>query len=290
MTAIEAFLHGLIDYAGLFPPATLDMKTAVGNYTDYRNGEYGEMLGRFVLPVQRLSEFTTAFYEVCCDETASPWLLNVLPSDDSEEDERQISEFSEGAAYLDAIEYKAANAADAEQKLKSVPKGMIAYVEFAPEQSDAILPVLKKYDARAKIRTGGVTAEAIPEVEVLAQFLVDCARAQVAFKATAGLHHPLRSEQKLTYEKDSPSAVMHGFANVFVAAIVAYMGAPLKDVVDLLLESDSAPFHWSKDELQWRDLKISAKQIWEARDSFSISFGSCSFTEPIHDLKALGWL
>ncbi|HVW78301.1 MAG TPA: hypothetical protein VHB45_11865 [Alloacidobacterium sp.] len=290
MTAIETLLHGLIDYAGLFPPASLDMKTAVSHYAEYRNGENSEMLGRFILPVQRLTEFTAAFYEVCCDETAAPWLLNVLASSDSAEDAERISKFSEGAAYLDAIEYQAANAEDAQQKLKSVPKGMIAYVEFAPEQCEEILPVLKKYDARAKIRTGGVTEGAIPSIERVAQFLECCAQSQIACKATAGLHHPIRSEQKLTYEEGSQSAMMHGFINVFVAATVAYKGAPLKDIVDVLLETKPDVFQWGKDALRWRNIEISTKQIRDVRDNFAISFGSCSFVEPIQYLKALGWL
>jgi hypothetical protein len=290
MTAIRALLERLIDYAGLFPPAALDMKTAVRNYSAYRESDDAWALGRFVVTAQSLSEFTTAFDEACCGEQASPWLLSVLSTGDAAGDERLISEFSEGAAFLDAIEGKVSDATQIESLLASVPSGMLAYVEFNPEQSEQILPILKKNDARAKIRTGGITAEAIPSVEQLGRFLVASAKEKVAFKATAGLHHPIRSEQKLTYDADSASAIMHGFINLFVAATIAYGGAGIKDVIDVIEEKNPTAFQWDKKALSWRNYRLSAKQIAEVRKNFAISFGSCSFTEPIGDLKALEWL
>jgi hypothetical protein len=215
--------------------------------------------------------------------------LSLLSTGDATEDERLVAEFSEGAAFLDAIEGKVSDATQIESFLASVPSGMLAYVEFNPEQSEQILPILKKNDARAKIRTGGVTAEAIPSVEQLGRFLVASAKEKVAFKATAGLHHPIRSEQKLTYDADSASAIMHGFINLFVAATIAYRGADIKDVIDVIEEQNPAAFQWDKKALSWRNYRLSAKQIAEVRKNFAISFGSCSFTEPIGDLKALGW-
>jgi hypothetical protein len=153
-----------------------------------------------------------------------------------------------------------------------------------------MLPVLKKARARAKVRTGGISPNAIPGTEELARFLIACAKTKVPFKATAGLHHPLRSTQKLTYQQDSPSATMHGFINVFVAAAVAYQGAPEGDIVDLLNEQNPSAFQWDKNALKWRNHRPSARQVKTVRDKFAIGFGSCSFTEPIQDLKALGWL
>ena len=290
MTAVRALLDGLIDYAGLFPPAALDMRTAVRNYSEYRASDDAWALGRFVLPAQRLAEFNAAFEEECCDERGSPWLLSVLSTGDANEDERVISEFSEGAAFLDAIEFRASDTTQAESMLASVPTGMLAYLEFDPEQIEQMLPILKKSDASAKIRTGGITAEAIPSVEKLARFLVSCAKAKIAFKATAGLHHPLRAVQELTYEADSASAPMHGFVNVFVAATIAYRGAVSEDVVGVFNEQSPAAFQWDKKILTWRNHRLSSEQIAKARENFAISFGSCSFTEPMHDLRALGWL
>lgn len=290
MTAIHALLNGLIDYAGLFPPASLDMKTAVRNYAEYRAGDHAWMLGRFIVPTQKLNEFSTAFAEACCDEQVSPWLLSVLSSGDPDEDARLIEPFREGAVFLDAIEFKAADAAQVAQQLGSVPQGMAAYVEFQPQQGNEILPELKKAGARAKVRTGGTTADAIPGIEELAGFLTACAKAKVPFKATAGLHHPLRSVQKLTYEEGSATAMMHGFINVFAAAVAAYQGVPESDVVQMLAETSPTAFQWEEKALTWRTYRFTTRQIKAAREKFAIGFGSCSFTEPVNDLKALGWL
>lgn len=290
MKAIRALLEGLIDYAGLFPPASLDMQTAVRNYAAYRASDEVWMLGRFIVPARRLAEFSTAFSEACCDEQMFPWLLSVLGTGDTNENARLIETFSEGAAFLDAIELKAADAVQAERQLRLTPPGMAAYVEFPPELNDEVFPVLKQFGARAKIRTGGVTADAIPEAWKMAEFLVACAKAKVPFKATAGLHHPLRSAQKLTYEENSSTATMHGFINVFVAAAIAYQGAGVEEVIEVIHEQSPGAFQWKKNLLIWRSHRLSEKQIKEARKNCAIGFGSCSFTEPVHDLKALGWL
>ena len=290
MAVIHTLLEGLIDYAGLFPPAALDMKTAVGDYAEYRTGDNASLLGRFIVPAQRLSEFTATLAEVCPDEQSSPWQLSVLCSGNIAEDTDIIAEFNGGAAFLGAMELKAADVAQAEQLLHFTTPDMAIYLEFAPELHERILRLLKKHDARAKIRTGGLSAEAIPDSNVLAQFLMACAKAEVPFKATAGLHHPLRSMQRLSYEEDSPSAIMHGFVNVFVAAIVAYQGAPAEDVINVLDEKTPKAFQWEANALTWRSHSITIKQIRAARENFAISFGSCSFIEPINELKAFGWL
>jgi hypothetical protein len=290
MTALHTLLEGLIDYAGLFPPASLDMQAAVRNYSGYRESDEAWMLGRFVVPARQLAEFSSAFAETCCDEQVAPWLLSVLSTGDAADDIRLLSSFSEGAAFLNAIELKGVNAARVEEQLAVMPSGMTAYVEIAAPQSDEILPVLKKTDAKAKIRTGGVTADLIPGTQEVADFLVASASAKVPFKATAGLHHPLRSMQKLTYDENSATAMMHGFVNVFVAATVAYQGASVDEVIDVLNEQSPTAFQWKKDMLKWRNYLLSSKQIKAARQNFAIGFGSCSFTEPVDDLKTLGWL
>ena len=290
MTAAHALLDGLIDYAGLFPPASLDMQTAVRNYSLYRASDEAWMLGRFIVPARGLSEFSAAFSEACCGEQMAPWLLSVLSTGDATEDANIVASFIEGASFLDAIEFKVESAAQVEGQLGLIPSGMAAYAEMTPKRSGQLFPVLKKFDARAKIRTGGVTADAIPSVQEVADFIIACAKTKIPFKATAGLHHPLRSTQKLTDEENSATAMMHGFINLFVAATIAYHGAPEDEVVDVLNEQSAAAFQCDKDTLTWGRHRLKSRQIREARDEFAIGFGSCSFTGPVNDLKALGWL
>src|ERR1039458_2014113 len=142
----------------------------------------------------------------------------------------------------------------------------------------------------AKVRTGGLTPETIPSSEALADFLGEAASRHIAFKATAGLHHPIRSLHPLTYAPDSPCATMHGFVNVFVAAAFAWQGAERDAILDVLNEGDVGAFQFLTGELRWRGRSITVAEVQCARRDFAHSFGSCSFAEPIADLQALGWL
>ena len=56
--SLRALLTGLIDYAGLFPPAKLDMATNVRNYATYLAGDHAFALGRMKCPITRLDELT----------------------------------------------------------------------------------------------------------------------------------------------------------------------------------------------------------------------------------------
>jgi hypothetical protein len=213
-------MSGLIDYAGLFPPASLDMAAAMRNYAAYRQGEYAWMLGRFVVPAARRGEVETS------------WPLAVL---------------------------------------KSTPRKMeiagdVTYVEVPLDADPAAL------GTRAKIRLAG---ETIPEAVPVAEFLRRCAAALVPFKATAGLHHPMRNPP------------MHGFVNLFLGAALAWRGG---DPLATLEEQSAAAFRFGDDAVEWQGHRVAAAELGDVRLKFAISFGSCSFEEPIADLKALGWL
>src|SRR5215469_3608804 len=58
-TAMDALLSGLIDYAGLYPPASLDMRSAVENYRKYRLGAHANVLGRFIVNAAQVDELRT---------------------------------------------------------------------------------------------------------------------------------------------------------------------------------------------------------------------------------------
>ncbi len=151
-------------------------------------------------------------------------------------------------------------------------------------------PLAQVGSAFAKIRTGGLTPDAIPPPEEIADFLHSAAARHIPFKATAGLHHPIRSLRPLTYSADSPRAIVHGFVNVFVAAAFAWLGAEPRILVAILDESDASAFQFLDGEMLWRPFGMGTAQIAEARRDFAHNFGSCSFEEPIAGLKELGWL
>jgi len=152
------------------------------------------------------------------------------------------------------------------------------------------LDAVKAAGNYAKVRTGGLKPEAIPSPEDVARFIIACADRSLAFKATAGLHHPIRKEQALTYESDSPRAIMHGFINVLMAAAFAYHGEKdLKVIAAIIDEREPSAFRFDH-KAWWSDRCLTADQVKDARKHFVHSIGSCSFQEPVEDLQALGLL
>ncbi|MCI0339020.1 MAG: hypothetical protein L0226_15710 [Acidobacteria bacterium] len=292
--SIQDLLTGLIDYAGLFPPAALDMASAVGNYATYRQGENARFLGRFIIPVSALDEFEQAAAGYCEDGSEhDTWLLSALAGVSLDSDLKKIDNFNESIslrrkAIIDSIEIKVERPADIERAINLIPDTLEAYFEV-PIAGDPIdlIKTIAATGARAKVRTGGVTADAFPSSFNLARFIKACADEDVPFKATAGLHHPLRSVNKLTYEPDSGMALMHGFLNVFLAAAFAYNGMRVEQLVELLEEKSLEAFQFDSGCAVWRDQMVVRGQLRNARSLFAISFGSCSFDEPFEGLKKI---
>jgi hypothetical protein len=279
--AVRILLSGLIDYAGLFPPAALGMGEAARNYAAYRGGAYAWALGRFVVPAARLEEFERSAAGYLSE--ADPWRLSALVGGEAEW--RAVAEFNarHPGCLIDTAEVKAASADEI------APGPVVTYVEI-PLARVELIPAIARAGVRAKARTGGVTAEAIPAAAEVARFITACARAGVGFKATAGLHHPLRSTQALTYEPESARATMHGFLNVFLAAAFARAEMGEDELTGVLAEESPSAFRFDEAGARWKARRLTNEQLASAREKFAIAFGSCSFEEPIEDLQALGLL
>lgn len=288
MSAAQALLGRILEYAGLFPPAALDMESALRNYQDYTKTDEFWLLGGFVLPANRLEEFAGAFERVWGTEQERPWTLKVVCAGETADDARAIGEFQQGAVFIGSLEAKAADARAAKEVLERLPAARTRYVEFPPEKAAQVLPVLGEYGARAKIRMGGATAESVPGVETVARFLLACAKEGLAWKATAGLHHAVRGVREVV--PGGPRVAMHGFVNVFLAGAQAFYGANENALVQTLSEEDPAAVRLDDEVIRWHENAMIIDQIEKVRSEFAISFGSCSFEEPVEDLKQMGWV
>lgn len=288
-SALDALLEGLVDYAGLFPPAALSMRDAVANYARYRAGERRAMLARFVLPVARLDEFVTAASPIAADGSA--WPLAVLAGAG---DAATLDAFNatHGARWrIDTVEAKAISSADVAALAAALAPRYTVYVEIpVKDDPSLLLTAIAGADLRAKIRTGGVTADAFPSPAEVVRFIALCARVGLPFKATAGLHHPLRGEFALTYAADSERGTMYGFLNVFLAAALLHSGVRESVVAPLLEERDARAITIDDDGIAWRGHRVDRAAIRAARRAFAGSFGSCSFEEPVADLESLNLL
>jgi hypothetical protein len=292
-------LRGSIDYAGLFPPAGLDMAAAVANYASYRDGAHAWALGRFVAPASRMAEFESAAAGLLPRSPSPlPWRVAALLGADAAADIAALGELNcrhaaegEGAVAVDVVEAKADSVQAVERLLSQVPAYLQAYVEVPIADDPApLVAAIASAGGRAKVRTGGITPDAFPATGDIVRFLRVCLSAKVPFKATAGLHHPLRADYRLTYEPDSACGTMFGFLNLFLTS--TYMAAGLDDrLAGLLLEErDPDSIRFDDSGVEWKGRRLGVDAIGRAREDVIVSFGSCSFSEPIGDLESLGWL
>lgn len=298
MQAIRTLLSSIVDYAGLFPPAKLEMAETISRYAACRAGSDRWILGRLVIPVARFEEFERLAHGVL-PVVSGPthddaWGITALtaPAGDPgfARDIEAIEQFNDrhaergaDAAYVDCIEVKAGSADAIDAALDLVTDDLFPYFEIPVDRDPrGLIAALAGLDAGAKIRTGGLVADAHPTVEQVAGFLLACARAEVPFKATAGLHHPLRHEAR------EVGCRQHGFLNLFVGAALAMTGAiDEAGLITLLGDEDATSFRVADDGIAWRDRRLTVGQLRQSRDAFAHAFGSCSIDEPLADLRAL---
>jgi len=294
MQILRAALIGLVDYAGLFPPAGLGLARVLGNHASYADGPDRWMLGRLVLPVGRLDE-ASELIERMDRAGAQPWTISALASatDPLEGIGDRLLAFNERHAPAEvaivAVEWPAQHPAQVPAAARAIPEWLERYVETTGDEE--MLDAIAEHGCYAKLRTGGVVAQAFPSAEHLARFVAACATREVPFKATAGLHHPLRGRHALTYAPDSDTTVMHGFVNLVLAAAAARTGrTDVQDLVATLELDRPAAFGFSDDTAAWGTHSVSFDEIVQTRAHLFRSAGSCSFEEPVGDLRRMEWI
>ncbi|MEM7628447.1 MAG: hypothetical protein AAF356_03390 [Planctomycetota bacterium] len=313
--AVRTLLTGLIDYAGLFPPASLSMSQSATNYARELQGAHAYALGRFLCPVSRLDElstqgaivmpgtYATSGYQEMID-AADPWSVGAILDTDLDGALDAIDRFTArhaeadaGRAHIDAIEMRVDKPGDIDEALDEIPEDLAAAFELPKDivfggDPRGFVAALAGNSAACKVRCGGVTPDAIPSPGDLARVMVTCVTGDVPMKLTAGLHHPIRAEYPLTYDDNPPTGVMHGFMNVFIAAALLRARAIKGEAqtADILSETDQSAFVLTDEACGWRDITIEVGKLARARESFALGYGSCSFEEPIGDLQTLGRL
>ncbi len=302
-TALSSLIQNTVDYAGLFPPAGLPMEEVIKNYATYIQSADRQMLGRLIIPAAKLSTL-----ELPTDINPAWRISALIPPCDGDDTTalsggfELIQQFNQaqtdGAnlALVDAIEVKTPSAKAVHATADLLPDNINGFFEIGllnntqANVDDLIAQVrdVNKPNVFAKVRTGGVTPDLIPSAKQVAQFIHACARNKVGFKATAGLHHPVRAQQNLTYQPDSPRATMHGFLNVFIASMIAFEhNASEETLAEILSNESPEKFVFTDDHIKWNEMEVSATRVNEIRQSGIVSFGSCSFVEPSTELAEL---
>jgi hypothetical protein len=306
--SLRTLLTGLIDYAGLFPPARLPLPEALTNHIRYRVSSDAWMLGRFICPAARLGELA-ALEDVFRD--GPPLAISALGRGGATAKEfwsglrADIADIAacrkrqHGKVVLDMIELRLpTDMLAADDSLDDLFKrtrsaGLTPFLECAPATQKTLTSVLSTvfvehrvgHPVGFKLRTGGLEPAAFPSSDLIRFALVMCLREGIPFKATAGLHHPF------TRFDPSVQARMHGFINLFTAGVLIHARSDFgaDPILAILDDDDPAHFHFTDAGLEWRGFVASTEEIGRARQ-VALSFGSCSFEEPRDDMRALGWL
>lgn len=279
-TKDEIALEGIIDYAGLFPPADLDLQTVVKNWASYLQSEDSWMLARLIIPVIQLEEFVRCAKGLLPTPNEEMWQLSVLlppaSSDKFEDAVQKTIDFnlSDCGAVANVVEFKANTTNEIDSALEALHDDLFPYIELPIDKDPrGLIACLSGAIAGAKVRTGGVTPALYPSSQNLAMFIHTCAVAGQAFKATAGMHHPCRNKN------ESVGVVEYGFLSVLHAAASAGLHeASVEDVEKILLSDAPDISAFSETELE------------QVRAELFNSVGSCSFDDPRIDLRTMGLL
>jgi hypothetical protein len=300
--AVAAF-ESFIDYAGLFPPARLSVADATAEYARERHGPHAWMLGRFIVPASRVAELgrnasvfpLSLIVDVrVSSPDSSAWFVG------TQETLHTLSRLREQGARVESLEIPLPEL----RQRRETPDATIGQLgalleryalrdlacsvelprnERWRDDLPSFFGACSRAGLDAKLRCGGVTADRFPSVDEVASFVAAAAAARVRFKATAGLHHPIRH-----YAED-PGCTMHGFLNLLAAAVFASR-TDQTGLREILKEEDPHAFAFEETSFRWNRLSSSVEELKRARTDVFASYGSCSFAEPVEDLMALDML
>lgn len=316
--SVRGFARDLVDFAGLFPPAELPLDAALARYLTHRTTDDAWMLARFLIPVARLDALVAWLdrENAHAGTPVHPLRLGILAgaaTDEAEWGRVLVSSFDAMAQVaerrdlrIEALEIKLPPSPPA--FASATANGWDGWIRAALDVRDArgfdiplyfeaglgenldewpgaVFDALARTGGRYKIRMGGVTAAQVPGIDAVAFAIERLCDLQLPWKATAGLHHPIRRWDPTL------GAWTHGFVNLFGAALLAACHALRRtQIAEILAEQDPTAFVFGEEQFGWRTFTLSIAELDSLRTRFATSFGSCSFAEPCEDLRALGLL
>jgi hypothetical protein len=298
--SLRALLTRSIDYAGMFPPCSLELEPALKNQAECIRSAESWMLSAFVLSLSKFGNLAPLLAQF--DKHHLLRISALGPKTDNAKD--FLTELKSVVEGIAALQKQAVDLASVAQLEMVMPQDVdlaglneaaatVANLKVqcfweAPAESaeKAITLIARAKQAMFgyKLRTGGVTADSFPSSIQIARAILASTKHHVPMKFTAGLHHPIRQF------RDEVKTEMHGFLNVLGAGVLsAEHHWDEAQTIEMLEDQRAASFEFHDTVFAWRDWEITLDRI-KARRKFVTSFGSCSFDEPREDLRALNLL
>jgi hypothetical protein len=272
---VDGLVAGLVDDAAVFPPRGASLDEAVAEHRTHRSAWYADAVGPLVVRAAQVADLLDVAtpgddLRVAVVGSADDGLAGLVEAAHLLLDQEDRAELAQVEIALPVgHDPGLATRTLVDQLALSVP----AYVEVPRVGFEAALDVLAEDGAeRAKLRTGGTTAEAYPSEAELGSFLLACVGRRLPFKLTAGLHTALRTTTAEGFEA-------HGVLNVLAAVAAAVDGADVDAVVELLATRTVQPLLPA----------VAGADVAAVRRLF-LSFGCCAVTDPLGSLAGLGLL
>ncbi|BCJ38090.1 hypothetical protein Athai_55930 [Actinocatenispora thailandica] len=298
---IPALFRALVDDAALFPPGNAPMSVAVAEHRHHRSAPYTDLVGPLLLPAARWSELVD-----CLDaapggiETPDAQRLGHRPvrldigliGPIDQLDAVVPAARAEPRVALRQLECPVGAEPDPVGAVRDVAARLDAAVDRTVRRFvelprgprlldavDAIATARGDGAAGAKLRTGGLTADAFPTEPELARFVDRCRGHGQPFKLTAGLHHAVR------HTAASTGFEHHGYLNVLAAVCLDWLpDPPFAGTEQALACREAGPLAEVARAMLARPGEAGRSRAWFA------SYGSCSVAEPLTDLVELGLL
>jgi hypothetical protein len=282
----------------LFPPASVSMEQAVREYAEARVSDRSWAYGRFLCHASRLQELagvaTSSF-----ERGDGGWKIGVIFDGNAGSDAAAAHDFH--TEMSPAIEVAAAEAKVTDPTpeaigaligtILSIDPDVVPFLEVDRTGSitDQIASIATELDTRnrsggAKLRCGGPTADHFPSVDEVTEFISEASAQRLAFKATAGLHQPVR------HFDDDLGVWRHGFLNILIADAAADSGQQRSVVRNIVSETDPTNFSISAFAATWNDVSLPGSALRRTRSKGFIAYGSCDLAEPTDALVDLGFL
>ncbi|GMQ86213.1 MAG: hypothetical protein BMS9Abin07_1786 [Acidimicrobiia bacterium] len=297
--ARQEMFRGLIDYAGLFPPASRDIAGAVAGYREARGSAEGWIAGRFLCPAIRLEELAEVLVATM-GRGEGPWPIGVVFDTDPVASAAAATAFHSEmapAATVDLAEVRVPPGFGPDEIFRlfttaaSVTETVVPFLEVPGDDSipatvGAIATAVSETLRRggAKLRCGGPSPDDFPSTEEVAGFIVACTEHDLPFKTTAGLHHPIR------HYDGNIDVMRHGFVNLLTASVAAREGSDVATIEAIVADTEPDSFELGFAGVVWQGQRMGHNAIGETRSNGLIAYGSCEFDEPVRDLAALGYL
>ncbi len=263
---------GLVDDAAIFPPGDVPLPDAVDAHVGRRDEWYADLVGSFVVTDTKVPEILTPLRLAVVVSGGAGGVEPALRL--AERGGHEVAGVEVALRDLDDLAGNARRVATAADGCGVPPEQVYVELPHVPDTGSWLraADAVAEGGLRLKFRTGGLEAHFFPAAHALARWIDAALDRETPFKCTAGLHHAVRHTGDDGFEH-------HGFLNVLVATVRAFDGAGTHEVVELLEERDPDAVVAAADD----------EDLTRARRWFT-SFGSCSVTEPLDDLLALGLL